>query len=73
MIACPHGMPSRASCVDCMLDGPVADIARRPATVAYRFTAQYAGRCIECREEIREGDELARLTDETIVHEECAP
>jgi len=56
-----------------MYDGPVAPLAQPPGEVAYTFVARFPGRCAECDEDIHEGDQLARLTDDSIVHEDCTP
>lgn len=57
MTACPHGMPSPASCVDCMADGPV----RTPSTwhAARRsFPAAYIGTCPACGDDFAVADRI---------------
>lgn len=57
-VNCPHGMPSRASCIDCMEDGPVAPLARRPAVAERIIEARYPGRCAKCGTAIEQGDDI---------------
>lgn len=36
------------------------------------FSARYDGSCVECFDDIFEGD-LIKMTDDGAVHEDCAP
>ena len=71
MVICIHGMPTPASCIDCMDDGnlPVQRVA--PETHDYSFVAQYPGQCPVCDLPITAGQMLARTTRERIVHGQC--
>lgn len=57
---CPHGFPSRKSCVDCMMDGPVEEpkTIRRNLHPARTMQAGYPGRCANCDARIDEGDTI---------------
>lgn len=61
---CSHGMPSPASCVDCMDDG---NIPERPNPVWHRvlglhdFNARYAGTCVLCERSILAGQRITTL------------
>lgn len=69
---CPHGMPTPSSCLTCMEDDGLGAAPIPRVTVAYGFIAAYPGRCHRCDTDIEPGDELARLTDESIVCDRCA-
>lgn len=58
--SCPHGMPSRPSCVECMAEGPVAPPRReeRPTVFTHGFPAKLRGTCSECNLEIHEGQRI---------------
>lgn len=60
---CTHGMPTPASCVECMNEGNMPAPPPKP-TAEYTVTAQFAGRCPGCHEEIEIGDLIARVEDE---------
>lgn len=61
---CTHGMPSPASCVDCMDEGPVAPLATTVRTATHRIEAQYHGRCAaDARHAVEPGDELGMVVD----------
>lgn len=71
-MTCSHGMPSPASCVDCMDDGPVAPPTRRtPRTIDATFPARYDGECHGCNLPISVGQIIHRLSDERYVHQGC--
>lgn len=38
---------------------------------AQTFTAKYGGRCAECPQSVKVGDEVTRLSDGSIVHADC--
>lgn len=70
-MACPHGYPNPLSCIDCMYEGDLpANIPPKP-TVVGRLTAGYDGWCRKCDTAIETGDRIARLSDETYVHDAC--
>ena len=76
---CSHGMPSRAACVDCMEDGPVAD-APRWVQVGEPFRSVYDGTCpsVACGRPMPPGTELLRWdrTDGSrtvYTHSRCRP
>lgn len=79
---CPHGMPSAASCVDCMDEGPVLEPAKwheegRP------FAGRFAGTCRgrDCGERIKDGTAVQRwdrrrgseLLATVYLHRGCVP
>lgn len=71
---CTHGMPTPASCWECMEDGnlPVATRTVTVPTVEYLLTASYPGHCSDCNTAIHEGERIARMIDETYRHARCA-
>lgn len=64
-LTCPHGMPSPASCVDCMADGPVAPPTPAPEQrlVATVLThARYRGYCARNHHhEVEAGDTIGMV------------
>lgn len=59
---CPHGMPSPASCVDCMNEGPVASLARSRVEATRWMEARYPGRCAsDDRHRIEPGDRIGAV------------
>lgn len=70
MTACPHGMPSPASCLTCMEDdglGPPP--APPPPTVSSRsFTARHPGHCRGCAFPIEPGEQVVYMDDQTLRH-----
>lgn len=73
MTACTHGMPSPASCVECMEDGNLPPAPRPTVTVDAVFIAYYAGHCRTCNLPTRAGERIARLSNDTYVHAGCTP
>lgn len=70
---CTHGMPSPASCIDCMDEGNMPDPPKAEAvTVEAVFAARYDGGCNECGLAIYEGQRIAKLSNGAYVHEGCA-
>lgn len=59
MSGCPHGMPSPASCTDCMADGPVAPPPRWKA-IDGPFRARFPGVCTGCDSEFAVSDLVQR-------------
>lgn len=81
MTACPHGMPTPASCIDCMDEG---NIAPRPQRLwrpdpewSHWITADYASTCPICTDEVRQGETIARAISPSgsfhWVHPACLP
>lgn len=75
---CPHGFAKAASCVDCMMDGPVAGPARW-RRVGGAFPARFASVCADesCGGQLHVGSRVQRWDrgDERTVycHERCRP
>ena len=70
--SCAHGMPSPASCVTCIEDGPVAPPTRsEPVTVVATFRARFDGQCPGCNLPIVPGQIAHILSDERRVHQGC--
>lgn len=57
--SCTHGMPTPASCVDCMFDGPVApptpDAAQILGAVRWIEARIEGGRCARCHDTVTVG------------------
>jgi hypothetical protein len=77
-MACPHGMPSPASCFTCMEDGPVEDLSKRtpgkPEIDAFYPSAKHEGHCPECNLPIRLTQPIYRMVQgERIwyIHADC--
>lgn len=73
--ACTHGMPSPASCITCMEDGPV--LPPRPDATqllrAYRWIiARYEGRCACKHCEVVPGDRIGDVPEVGWCCSECA-
>lgn len=76
-LPCPHDMPNAATCVDCMLDGPVAT-PEQWERVGGPFTATFPGTCIGCdTTSIEPGQRVQRWdkgADRTAyLHARCTP
>lgn len=73
---CPHGFPKPENCVDCMNEGnlPIPPAPSR-RTVEAVFRATYEGHCQGCNFPIRVGELIARLSDDSYVHDrmDCRP
>ena len=71
---CTHGMPSPASCWECMEEGPVVPPKVKGPKVKQgsRTTARYASRCGNCFEPIGVGDTIAFSETELWVCANCA-
>ena len=67
---CPHGMPSPASCIDCMDEGllppPPKPEVPEPG---HSFEAAYPGHCKGCDLPIHPGQRITAMTDGTYRHE----
>lgn len=70
---CPHGFPSKGSCIDCMNDDGLGAPPKDAVAVEAVFTARYPGDCTECHLAVHEGQRIAKLSDGRYVHEGCAP
>ena len=70
---CPHGMPSPASCTDCMFDdGLGADPVAPLVGVGSPFEAKFPGPCTAgCGYPIEAGEMIARMSDHTYQHAAC--
>lgn len=70
---CPHGMPSPASCFDCMEDGPVAPLTPNEPERAdsYPFLARHAAQCEACNLPIIVDQLIVHTTSDRYVHESC--
>lgn len=73
MTDCPHGMPSPASCFDCMIDGNYDAPRDEPERADSRpFTARKDGWCPVCHEGVTAGmDQLVHTTQERYAHPSC--
>lgn len=70
---CPHG-DIEAACLDCLHEKPAGPAHRpEPVEVVARFVAKFPGDCRGCGLAIHEGQRIARLSNDTYQHEECAP
>lgn len=72
---CTHGMPTPASCIECMAEGPVA--SPRPAETqmlnAERWIeARFPGQCARRREEFDVGARIGYVEDVGWCCTECA-
>ena len=74
MRACTHGMPSPASCIECMEDGPVMPPSAQPQVeVEAVLVARFDGHCSRCNLPIHIDQYIVRLSDDRYVHAGCAP
>lgn len=74
---CPHGMPKRNTCIDCMNEGPVS-APTKWLGVGVPFTARFDAECPSCEWPITAGRVLVQRWDfgdqRTIyTHRECRP
>lgn len=65
---CAHGMPSPASCVDCMDDDGLGAAPVPPLHVVVGLTARFPGRCMGCDDDIHPDEALVKLSDDTYRH-----
>lgn len=72
---CTHGMPTPASCFECMEDGPVAPPTRNvPETVdGPAFAANWPGECPGCDRPIVVGQTIRATSRGRYVHQGCTP
>lgn len=74
-MTCTHGMPSAASCVDCMDEGLLAPPPKLMATrMGPPITARFPGHCRGCNLPIHEGQSIVPMgdVDGFWLHESCA-
>lgn len=65
--ACPHGMPSIGSCVECMDEGNIAP-PRKIKREGWPFVAGYEGTCSGCKFPMSPGELIVRMADATYRH-----
>jgi hypothetical protein len=68
--ACTHGMPTPASCRDCMEDGNLPLPPREADLPVVR--ARFARACPACDYRIEIGDEIVATATEGWLHEGCS-
>lgn len=71
MTDCPHGMPSPATCWECMEEGPVAPASSRPAPPQPEgpvIEARYQSQCRSCNTGIHAGQRIVRTDHGSYVH-----
>jgi hypothetical protein len=70
---CAHGMPSPASCVDCMYEGNLPPVPVEPPeeAIGTQFGAQYVGHCPVCDSDIHVGQLIVRTNRDRWVHRAC--
>lgn len=71
-MTCAHGMPTPASCVDCMDDIGIAPPPAPPVEVVFMFTAKFDGRCARCDDLTSPGEPIAKMTDDRYWCATCA-
>lgn len=71
---CAHGMPTPASCVDCMYEGnvPPAPPPEVERINQGSFIAKWDGQCPDCNLPIVHGQWLVRSTHGRYFHEHCS-
>lgn len=71
--ACTHGMPSPATCFDCMEAGIMAPPPPKPTErrTGRAFQSRYDGSCPSCTLPIRQGEFIQRTTFDRYHHEKC--
>lgn len=71
-MTCPHGMPTPASCLDCMEDGGLGAAPQERETAAGpAVTAACDGDCGLCHLGVHVGQRIVRTTRDRWVHAEC--
>lgn len=69
---CLHGMPTPASCTECMYDGvgvePEREAPPFPVTTLY---ARFDGHCRGCDFPVYENQLIHKLSNDTYVHVGC--
>lgn len=74
MADCTHGMPTPASCVDCMDEGNLPPPPRpAPETAVMAVTARWDGQCRACDLPIVPGQPIVMTTRDRWLHERCLP
>lgn len=67
MADCEHGMPTPASCVECMAEGITADTPKLRRD-GWPFSAVYEGICGGCTDGIEPGQHIVRMSDGAYRH-----
>lgn len=57
-LECPHGMGKKASCVECMNDGPVTTLVKAKKKAETWIAARFDGFCADCDTHIQEGEQI---------------
>lgn len=72
-MTCPHGMPTPASCVECMEEGnlPTGQRAATRSGPRPSATASFEGKCSACSWVIEVDDALVLSDEGEWIHEEC--
>lgn len=71
-LECPHGMGKKASCVECMNDGPVTTLHKQKPKAEQWIHARFDGVCADCESRIGEGDDIGLIPGLGWVCSECA-
>lgn len=70
-LTCTHGMPTPASCTECMFDGNLP-VAKRRHRVSRTVVAEHPGECRGCAMPIRPGELISLVDDHYWSHQGCA-
>lgn len=68
MSACPHGMPSPGSCVECMDEGNMPPPPPPPKRKGWAVIARFDGACSGCGSPIVPGERIVLMADDTYRH-----
>lgn len=71
-LECPHGMGKKASCVECMNEGPVTTLRKQQPKAERWIHARFDGFCADCDSPIAEGDDIGLIEGLGWVCQECA-
>lgn len=71
-MSCPHGMPTPASCVDCMDEGPVVEMHREKLKAEHWIVARFDSQCAEGGCPVAEGDRVGIVEGVGWCCEKCA-
>lgn len=75
MTGCGHGMPSRASCWECMEEGGLGAPRIAPPRIVGTIRAHWPSVCPQCRSDVVEGDEIVGVEYRDSIrwmHRSCA-
>lgn len=71
-MACPHGMPTPESRLECMEDTGLGATPHHPERADSRpFASKFDGRCQLCDSEIFAGQMVVHTTEDRFVHVVC--